>query len=109
MDQPRTRTVDEGVLSATDQEDLLRTIGDKLPKAFFYRVLHEADGSIRFTYLSQRVVEVLGLPADALFAQPGLMVELMVEGDGQRFLANLAADEGGASPITLILNWKPKP
>jgi len=31
-----------------------------------------------------------------------------VSSDGQRFLVNLAADEGTASPITLILNWSPK-
>ena len=32
-----------------------------------------------------------------------------VPSDGQRFLVNLAVDEGVASPITLIYNWKPKP
>jgi eukaryotic-like serine/threonine-protein kinase len=32
-----------------------------------------------------------------------------VSSDGQRFLVNLAVEEGTASPITLILNWKPKP
>src|SRR5262249_33150133 len=32
-----------------------------------------------------------------------------VSSDGQRFLVNLAKDEGTASPITLILNWHPKP
>ena len=32
-----------------------------------------------------------------------------VSSDGQRFLVNLATDEGAASPITLILNWKAKP
>jgi Tol biopolymer transport system component len=31
-----------------------------------------------------------------------------VSSDGQRFLVNLAAEEGAASPITLIYNWKPK-
>ena len=31
-----------------------------------------------------------------------------VSSDGQRFLVNLAADEGTASPITLILNWHPE-
>jgi hypothetical protein len=32
-----------------------------------------------------------------------------VSPDGQRFLVNLAPDEGGiSSPITLIMNWKPK-
>jgi hypothetical protein len=32
-----------------------------------------------------------------------------VSSDGQRFLVNLAKDEGTTSPITLILNWRPKP
>jgi serine/threonine protein kinase/Tol biopolymer transport system component len=32
-----------------------------------------------------------------------------VSSDGQRFLVNLAANEGAASPVTLIYNWKPKP
>ena len=30
-----------------------------------------------------------------------------VSSDGQRFLVNLALDEGAATPITLILNWHP--
>jgi dipeptidyl aminopeptidase/acylaminoacyl peptidase len=30
-----------------------------------------------------------------------------VSSDGERFLVNLAADEGTTSPITLIYNWKP--
>jgi Tol biopolymer transport system component len=30
-----------------------------------------------------------------------------VSSDGQRFLVNLAAEEGAASPIALILNWNP--
>ena len=32
-----------------------------------------------------------------------------VSSDGQRFLVNLAADGGPASPITLILNWRGEP
>jgi len=32
-----------------------------------------------------------------------------VSSDSQRFLVNLTADERAATPITLILNWKPKP
>jgi Tol biopolymer transport system component len=31
-----------------------------------------------------------------------------VSSDGQRFLVNLAADEGPSSPITLIYNWEPQ-
>jgi Tol biopolymer transport system component len=32
-----------------------------------------------------------------------------VSTDGQRFLMNTLVEEANASPITLILNWKPKP
>ncbi len=32
-----------------------------------------------------------------------------VSSDGQRFLVNVPDDEGTASPITIIYNWKPKP
>ena len=57
-----------------------------------------------------------GTPA-ALFAVriaggpvPGVnKQQYAVSSDSQRFLVNLAADEGAASPMTLILNWKPKP
>ena len=32
-----------------------------------------------------------------------------VSSDGQRFLVNFVEGQGGASPITLIYNWKSKP
>jgi len=47
------------------------------------------------------------LPRSADFFRGGR--QYGVSPDGQRFLVNLAADEGAASPITLILNWKAKP
>jgi hypothetical protein len=32
-----------------------------------------------------------------------------VSADGQRFLMNTLVQEANASPMTLILNWRPKP
>ena len=49
-------------------------------------------------------VRIAGGPVTAFIKQ-----QYTVSSDGQRFLVNLAADEGAASPITLILNWKPNP
>jgi serine/threonine protein kinase len=37
----------------------------------------------------------------------GFSQQYAVSSDGQRFLVNLAVDDGAPSPITLILNWKP--
>src|SRR5205823_12416146 len=49
-------------------------------------------------------VRIAGGPVPGINKQ-----QYAVSSDGQRFLVNLAADEGAASPITLILNWKPQP
>jgi protein kinase-like protein len=49
-------------------------------------------------------VRIAGGPLPGSFKQ-----QYAVSSDGQRFLVNLAADEGVSSPITLILNWKPRP
>jgi eukaryotic-like serine/threonine-protein kinase len=49
-------------------------------------------------------VRIAGGPLPGLAKQ-----QYAVSSDGQRFLVNLAVDEGAPTPITLILNWKPKP
>src|SRR5437867_8480783 len=48
-------------------------------------------------------VRIAGVPLPGVRKQ-----QYAVSSDGQRFLVNLAVDEGAASPITLIYNWKPK-
>jgi hypothetical protein len=35
--------------------------------------------------------------------------QYLVSADGQSFVLNSYVTEGSASPITVILNWKPKP
>jgi serine/threonine protein kinase len=49
-------------------------------------------------------VRIAGGPISAFNKQ-----QYAVSSDGQRFLVNLAVDNGAASPITLIYNWKGKP
>ena len=49
-------------------------------------------------------VRIVGGPVPGVNKQ-----QYAVSHDGQRFLVNLAVDEGAASPITIIYNWKPKP
>jgi hypothetical protein len=34
--------------------------------------------------------------------------QYMVSPDGQRFLINSIMEKANASPITIVLNWKPK-
>ena len=48
-------------------------------------------------------VRIAGGPVSGVNKQ-----QYAVSSDGMRFLVNLAVDEGAASPITLIYNWKPK-
>src|SRR5262249_30829250 len=48
-------------------------------------------------------VRIAGGPLPGPYKQ-----QYAVSSDGQRFLVILPADEGAASPITLILNWSPQ-
>jgi len=48
-------------------------------------------------------VRIAGGPLPGIAKQ-----QYAVSSDGQRFLVNLAVDEGAPSPITLILNWHPE-
>jgi Tol biopolymer transport system component len=59
------------------------------------------------------VVEI-GVPVPLFATRVGEAVQdvyrqqYMVSPDGQRFLINIAMEKANASPITIILNWRPK-
>jgi hypothetical protein len=40
---------------------------------------------------------------------PISQIQYAVSRDGQRFLMNTRIEDVATSPITVILNWKPKP
>jgi len=55
---------------------------------------------------------VLPSSATALFAtnlRPYKRQEYMVSSDSRSFVMNSVSEPTGASPVTVILNWKPKP
>jgi signal transduction histidine kinase len=57
----------DGSLPPQEQDELLRAIGDRLPRSFFFRVIHDADGATRFAHVSRGVEELLGVtPAELL-------------------------------------------
>jgi len=71
--------------SVAERDDFLRTIGDKLPNAFFFRVVHEADGTFHFTYISSGCKEVTGLCPDRLFARATELTDLITDEDRNGF------------------------
>ena len=56
-----------------DSEERLRALADNLPNGMVYQAVREADGTVRFTYLSQAVERLHGLHADAVLADPSLL------------------------------------
>jgi hypothetical protein len=90
------------------------------------QVRWRADGKELFYFLYGRLVGVPiefgnngqsiepGTPVPLFFTRMGPPVDgrstaqYMVSSDGQRFLMNTLVEEAGSSPITMILNWKPK-
>ena len=69
---------------------------------------------IRLTGIAQPPEIGVGVPlfmtnVGGAFAQGVSRQQYAVSADGQRFLMNTLTEGANASPITLILNWKPKP
>jgi signal transduction histidine kinase len=63
---PHRRATDvAGAVPPQEQDELLRAIGDRLPRSFFFRVVHDLDGRTWFAYVSPGVEELFGVsPAD---------------------------------------------
>ena len=76
--------------SVAERDDFLRTIGDKLPNAFFFRVVHDADGTFRFTYISSGCREVTGLCPERLFGRATELTDLIIDEDRDGFWEAMA-------------------
>jgi len=72
--------------SADQRQAFLHAVADRLPRAFVYRVVHRADGSMYFTYLSKGVEAVVGHTADELFENADLVLQRIVEEDRSAFM-----------------------
>jgi PAS domain S-box-containing protein len=105
--QTAEETLHELYESLQQREEFLHTIGNKLPQAMFFQVVHEPDGSYRFTYVSEGVEEVTGLSAERLFEDPNALTELLVEEDQPRFWAAITTSLKSCSPLDEVcrLRW----
>ena len=92
--------------SLQQRDEFLHTIGNKLPQAIFFQVVHEADGSYRFTYVSQGVEEVVGLSAERLFDDPNALTDLLVEEDQPRFWAAITKSLESLSPLDEVCRMR---
>jgi two-component system, LuxR family, sensor kinase FixL len=73
--------------SLRQREEFLRTIGDKLPRAMLYRVVHSPDGSYRFTYVSKGVEELAGVSAAHVLEHPEALTDPLLDDDRPAFFA----------------------
>jgi PAS domain S-box-containing protein len=101
-------TLHELYESLQQREEFLHTIGNKLPHSMFFQVVHERNGSYRFTYVSEGVEDVSGLSAELLFEDPNALTDLMVEEDRPRFWAAITNSLETLSPLDEVcrLRWK---
>ncbi len=85
--------------SLRQREEFLHTIGDRLPKAMFFRVVHHPDGSFRFTYASEGLRELVGLTPDELFARSTALTDRILEEDRAHFFEAMARSLRALSPL----------
>ena len=77
------RRLREALISLQQGDEFLHVIGDQLPKAMFFRVVHLQDGSYKFTYVSGGVEDVIATTADQLLAHPEVLAERVVPRTGR--------------------------
>jgi PAS domain S-box-containing protein len=104
--QTTEQTLHELYESLQQREEFLHTIGNKLPQAMFFQVVHSRDGSYRFTYVSEGVEEVTGLSAARLFEDPDALPHLLVEEDQPRFWTAVANSLKSHSPLDEVCRLK---
>ncbi|MGH9148693.1 MAG: PAS domain-containing protein, partial [Vicinamibacterales bacterium] len=109
-DPSSARTTEEALHevyeSLQQREEFLHTIGNKLPQAMFFQVVHEADGSYRFTYVSEGVEDVVGISAERLFDDPNALTDLLVEEDQPRFWAAITKSLESLSPLDEVCRMR---
>ena len=97
------RRLREAGESLKQRDDFLHIVGDQLPKAMFFRVIHAPDGSFRFAYVSRGVEEVAGFTAEHLLANPYALTDLIVDEDKPRFFEAMHKSLATLSPFDIIV------
>ncbi len=89
------------------RDEFLHVVGDKLPKAMFFRVIHYPDGTFRFTYLSEGVEAVTGLTAESVLRRATALTDLIVPDDHLRFFTSMMQSLETLSPFDQVcrLRW----
>ena len=70
-----------------ESEERQRKLADNLPSGFIYQVVHAADGSRRFTYVSAGVEALCGVTPGEVVADPASLYGLIAEEDRPRVRA----------------------
>ena len=84
-------------------------------KELFYIAADDRLMAVPIRFVSNGKTVELGTPLALFVTNVGSMApntvrqQYMVAPDGQSFVMNSVLDEASISPITVILNWKPKP
>jgi PAS domain S-box-containing protein len=73
------RKVAEALLQ--EQENLLRAIGDNLPKGFVYQFMHEPGKGFYFNYVSAGVERIVGLRPEQVIGNFNALGDLILEED----------------------------
>jgi PAS domain S-box-containing protein len=77
----------DDVTSALRQRDeFLDVVGDRLPEAMLFRVLHTRDGGYAFTWVSKGTAAVTGLTPERILRDPDAFAQQITEEDRPRFL-----------------------
>ena len=100
-EQESRRQYELAVEALNESEARFQAIAANLPGVVFQAILY-ADGTADFAYVSEGSLLVLGVPADALMSNPGILLDMILPEDRPSFI------EGRIKTATQLVarNWE---
>jgi PAS domain S-box-containing protein len=83
--------LDDATAALRQRDEFLDVIGDRLPEAMLFRVLHPRDGGYTFTWVSKGTAAVTGLSPETILRDPDAFARQIVDEDRPRFLDAMAS------------------
>jgi PAS domain S-box-containing protein len=93
--------------SLRQRDEFLHVVGDQLPQAMLFRVIHPPAGGFQFLYVSKGASEVIGLTPEHLLKDPAAFLGQIIDEDRPRFVEAMENLVQALLPIdqTVRMRW----
>jgi len=101
-----TAALNEVTESLRQRDEFLHVVGDRLPQAMLFRLVHSPDGDYRFTYVSEGAADVIGRTAEEILREPQAVIDRVADEDRPFVLEAMATSIRTLAPLDLTCRMR---